>query len=115
MYVRALGEPDGIWQVSVNGGSCARWRPDGRELFYLSPGGALMAAPIVVRDDRSIEVGEIEELFEAKIVRGWSGGGQSHQYDVSRDGERFLINTVVEVPSAPLTLLLNWQRPNTAP
>jgi hypothetical protein len=35
--------------------------------------------------------------------------GANHQYDVSRDGQRFLVNTVDEQSaSTPLTLIVNW-------
>ena len=44
-----------------------------------------------------------------------SGGGRSHQYDVSSGGERFVINTVVATAGAPITLILNWQPPSTTP
>jgi hypothetical protein len=37
-------------------------------------------------------------------------GGSSQAYVVSRDGQRFLMNTVAEVASSsPITLILNWR------
>ena len=33
--------------VSRGGGSAPRWRGDGRELFYLAPGGKLMAVDVI--------------------------------------------------------------------
>jgi hypothetical protein len=34
--------------VSTSGGTYPVWRPAGKELYYLSPAGAMMAAPITV-------------------------------------------------------------------
>jgi hypothetical protein len=44
----AAGAAGGQWQVSTAGGIDPVWRPDGRELYYLNPAGAMMAAPITV-------------------------------------------------------------------
>jgi Tol biopolymer transport system component len=55
VYVRPFSEPGaaaaqtgGQWQVSAAGGIYPAWRPDGKELYYLNPAGAMMAAPIAV-------------------------------------------------------------------
>ena len=48
-------------------------------------------------------------LFRAPI---FSGGAtvSNHYWDVSPDGQRFLINTTsVDEPSSMLTVVLNWQ------
>lgn len=46
-------------------------------------------------------------LFPTRIVGGGADTGQFRQNDVTRDG-RFLINTVLDEASAPITLLMNW-------
>jgi len=46
-------------------------------------------------------------LFPTRILGGAVDNGQGRQYDVTRDG-RFLINTVLDDASAPITLLQNW-------
>ena len=38
----------GQWQVSAAGGIHPLWRSDGKELYYIKPDGAMMAAPITV-------------------------------------------------------------------
>ena len=76
-----------------NGGAYARWRPDGRELFYLGPEGDVTAVSVVARGVGAIGFGTPETLFAVNIAGGGNAGGQSHQYDVSSDGERFLVNT----------------------
>ena len=96
----------GQWQVSTEGGAYPVWRPDGKELYYLNPAGAMMAAPITVTGT-TLAPGAPVVLFPARV----SGGGvdlqQGWQYDVAPDG-RFLINTELESAAAPIALLMNW-------
>jgi hypothetical protein len=49
-------------------------------------------------------------LFATGVIPTPTTG--KHQYAVSADGERFLINTAVEEPTAPITLVLNWKSPD---
>ena len=96
----------GQWQVSTAGGVFARWRRDGRELYYLAPTGAMMAAPIAVTGT-TLAPGAPVALFPTRIVGGGADTGLARQYDVTRDG-RFLINTVLDAAPSPITLLMNW-------
>ncbi len=93
-------------QVSTAGGIMPLWRPDGRELYYLNPGGAMMAVPITVTGP-TLEPGAPMVLFQTHILGGGTDNQQNRQYDVAPDG-RFLINTVLEGTTAPITLLMNW-------
>jgi Tol biopolymer transport system component len=87
-------------QISTNGGSFARWRADGKEIFYLS-NGTLMAAQVSIKAG-SIDVGAIRPL-------GIRVASPHYRYDVSADGQRFLVATPREQgSSAPLTLVQNW-------
>jgi Tol biopolymer transport system component len=119
IYVRPFLEPvaagakgiaaSGQWQVSTGGGLSARWRSDGKEIYYTGPDGRIMAASITTTAT-TLEPGTPVELFQTRIV----GGGADtlgRQYDVARDG-RFLINTVLQDPAAPIVILQNW-RPAT--
>jgi Tol biopolymer transport system component len=110
---RAAGEqtwpaPAAKWQVSTTGGVHPRWRGDGKELFYLS-GDTMMAASVAADADH-FRVGRVERLFDAKPIRPSTATNLPFTvYDVSPDGQRFLINTVHEsAPVAPFTLILNW-------
>ena len=49
-------------------------------------------------------------LFPTRIYGGGANVAQGRSYDVAPDG-RFLINTVLDVDSAPITLLMNWRPP----
>ena len=86
IYVLSFPGGDAKRQVSVNGGQQARWRSDGRELYYVE-GDTLMA--VSVSTESAITLGQPQQLFEAPglvLAVGGTNGG----YDVSADGERFL-------------------------
>jgi len=56
----------------------------------------------------TIEAGTPLPLFVTR-VGGAVQVAHRPQYVVSRDGQRFLMNTLVEEPGAPITLLVNWK------
>ncbi len=98
--------PGGKWQVSTAGGSEPRWRRDGRELFYLAPDGKLMA--VEVQQGPTFEAGVAKPLFQTR-AREHVSSNDTFSYDVSADGQRFLVNTDVgEAISSPLTVVFNW-------
>ena len=96
----------GQWQVSTAGGIHPTWRADGRELYYLNPEGAMMAAPISV-NGATLVPGAPLMLFRTRIAFGGIDAATNRQYDVASDG-RFLINTQLESVAAPITLIQNW-------
>jgi serine/threonine protein kinase len=98
--------PDGgsKLQVSKKGGVGPHWRRDGRELFYYSSDGYLMAVPVL--KGKRLELGSAEPLFE---FRPGNQPTNTAPYTVTADGQRFLVNAIVNVmPRAPLTILINW-------
>ena len=105
----AAGPAAGQWQVSTAGGIHPRWRPDGKELYYIGPNGEMMVAPIAATAT-ALEPGTPVSLFASRIVGGGEDIGLGRQYDVTRDG-RFLINTVLDDASSPITLIQNWKPP----
>ena len=106
VYVRPFPEPDGATPVSTSGGTHPRWRPDGKELFYVAPDGRLMAAPIAAAG-RTLDPGAPVALFTPRFAIGASITQAKPQYVVGRDG-RFLINSAIEQATPPITLVLNW-------
>jgi hypothetical protein len=82
------------------------WRSDGKELYYINPDGAMMAAPIKINGD-TLEPGSPVMLFRTRIFGGGEDIQLAPQYDVTADG-RFLINTLLNEAAAPITLLMNW-------
>jgi Tol biopolymer transport system component len=95
------------WQVSTTGGISARWRRDGKELYYIAPDGTLMAAPIMVTGT-TFEAGPPTALFQTRIVYGGTSlPGIRPEYDVAPDG-RFLINSLAEETTPPIIVIQNW-------
>jgi serine/threonine protein kinase len=99
--VYAVSFPEGKRKVQISnaGGFEPRWRADGKELFYLRPGGTLMA--VDVQPGAGPKVGAPRPLFDFP--------GSAQDYDVAPDGQRFLVNVpVVESNAVPLNLVVNW-------
>jgi serine/threonine protein kinase len=106
IYVAPFPGPGGNWKVSTAGGSEPRWRRDGKELFYVAPDGTIMTAD--VQEGPTFEANLARPLFRVRR-REHISSGDLFSYDVSPDGQRFLVNTDVgEVASNPLTVVLNW-------
>lgn len=87
MYVTSFPEAKGKWQVSNGGGLQPRRRGDGKELFYLSADGKLMAAP--VKTGATFDAGALVVLFQANPKEPVATPEQL-MYDVSKDGQKFL-------------------------
>jgi Tol biopolymer transport system component len=113
VYVRPFPEVDkGKWQASTNGGSCPRWSPDGRELYYLSGDKAVMAVPVQINPTFSL--GTPIKLFQSNYVG--VGATEGVPWDVSRDGKRFLMikeplaTSQSDAAGAPrkINIVLNW-------
>ena len=106
IYVTSFPDAQGRWQVSSGGGEQPRWRGDGKELFYLSSERKIMAAPVTT--GTNFDVGTAVALFQA-TPRPPILVYDLFVYDVSRDGQRFLINTQVkQAEAAPMSVVLNW-------
>ena len=93
----------GRWQVSTTGGLQPKWRSDSKELYYLAPDGRLIA--VTVMTGSLIELGKPQTLFQTQTeaITGFTW----HQYDVSEDGQQFLVNTTGAV-TAPVTVVFDW-------
>ncbi|HJZ82298.1 MAG TPA: hypothetical protein VKD91_18195, partial [Pyrinomonadaceae bacterium] len=104
VYVQSFPSGGGKRQISTNGGIGPRWRGDGKELYYHTPDGALMA--VDVNAGKGFENGAPHKLFE---FRSGNGLITVAPYAPSADGQRFLLNMLVdESGGAPLTVVLNW-------
>jgi serine/threonine protein kinase/Tol biopolymer transport system component len=105
----------GSWPLSTNGGAGPRWRPDGREIYYLGTDGTIMAVD-VASDGDVLEYGTPRPLFATGATLGRRLPG--YVYFDTADGERFLINEPAlagvaldpTAPSAepPITVIVNW-------
>jgi eukaryotic-like serine/threonine-protein kinase len=100
--------PGAKWQISKGGGYYPKWRGDGKELFFYAADGQLMAVPI--QGDAALEIGTPVSLFRPRLLNGPNTGTGFHaQYDVTRDGQKFLLNVPVEdTATPPITVVANW-------
>lgn len=105
VYVEPWSREGVRQRVSVDGGGQPKWRGDGRELFYVTPGGMLMSVGVRVNGDQ-LEVGLPTRLFQ---IAGLATSGETDEYAPSRDGQRFLVKQPTE-QEAGLTLqvLTHW-------
>ena len=108
IYVQPFRRPGQKVRISTEGGIQARWRGDGKELFYLAPDQRLMAVPIQFDAQRNVvDVGTPEALFTTTLA-GIPQDDSGRHYMVSRDGQRFLMDTLREV-TIPITVVLHWE------
>ncbi len=100
VYVTPIDAVGSRRRVSVAGGQTPRWRRDGKELFYMAPNGGVMS--VMVTLGSPLQVAPARQLFvvAARTV--------NDMFDVSPDGQRFLVNTTADRDTAPITVVLNW-------
>jgi len=117
VYVRPFPTGSGKWPVSTDGGAYARWRRDGKELFYVNnisgfSGSPLMAVPIQT-DGSTFRAGLPKALFETQLPAGMRHpGGPANSFAVAPDGQRFLLpraaGSAREPAPSTITVVLNW-------
>jgi Tol biopolymer transport system component len=103
IYVRPFPGPGGKWQVSAGGaGFRPFWRGDGKEIYYPSSDGRMMAAEVSLSGG-TFSVGAVRALFEAQ------SRGMTVLLDVSPNGQKFLVvYNLVEAKSTLVTLVSHW-------
>ena len=102
VYVRPFPGPDKKWPVSTEGGTSPRWNQNGKELFYRN-GNTMMAVDVATRPELALSSPRV--LFEQRYAYGTTLTAAN--YDVSPDGQRFLM--VKDEPGVSrLNLVLNW-------
>ena len=77
----------GHWQVSTAGGTRPLWARSGRELFYVAPTGAIMRVGV----ERGPSWAATTPTLVVKAGYFASGGNAGRTYDISADGQRFLM------------------------
>lgn len=113
LFVAPFPGPGRKVQVSSGSATLPRWRRDGKELFFITSAGSTMTlnAASVTTEGGSIQIGSPMPLFPIDaLATGF------YPYDVSADGQRFLVNSSVTAATVSpkaiaLRLLL---RPGTA-
>jgi Tol biopolymer transport system component/predicted Ser/Thr protein kinase len=103
----------GKWQISTEGGSEPMWRADGKEIFYVALDGTMMAVPIE-SGEGLFRPGAPKPLFQTRLHlldQGQTTDFLTRQYDVTSDGQRYLLNQhVTDATDAPITVVVNWPK-----
>jgi Tol biopolymer transport system component len=90
IYLQRFPATSERWTLSANGGTQPRWRGDGRELYFVSGDGAMMAVPVSL--GAIVTAGTPVKLFDSGIAReNYFYYGGAAMYAPSRDGQRFLV------------------------
>jgi Tol biopolymer transport system component len=106
IYVQPWPPNGEKWQISTNGGNDARWRRDGKEIYFVDTARDLIAASVDTTQD--FKAGATTRLFNTRIA-GPIGLGHRFPYAVSRDGSRFLVYVNEGTDVRPsITVVLNW-------
>ena len=104
IYVKAFPGPGGKWQISTAGGVTPEWRGDGKEIYYLGLDNKVMA--VSVRADSTFHAESPVALFEMQP----SQSPFASNFDVSADGQKFLLNaSAADQGSPPFSLIVNWR------
>lgn len=93
VYVQAYPGPGGKIQISSEGGTDPVWKRNGGELFYRN-GEGMMAVAVATMP--TFKAGRPQELWKGHYSHGMSNscgppGTTSSNYDVTADGQRFLM------------------------
>lgn len=104
IYVQAFPASGSKRQISKGGGTRARWRQDGKELFYISADRNLMA--VEVSAGATFRAGVAQPLFETGISSPFA------RFAVTANGQRFLVPAPIaaEASSSPATVVIDWTR-----
>jgi Tol biopolymer transport system component len=109
VYIVSFPKPDQKRQISTNGGAQPRWRPDGKELYFVAGDGKMMAVDVTT--EPTLSSGTPKLLFDTGLGRASFDG---EDYGVTPDGKRFLLfkplpDQEAEPPRLrPHTLVVNW-------
>jgi eukaryotic-like serine/threonine-protein kinase len=103
IYVASFPDFQNKRQVSNRGGAQGLWRGDGRELYYLTLDGKMMA--VETTGGATLNTGLPKFLFETRLRRPKP---VLDQYAVSADGQRFLVAEPLQRVPKPISVVLNW-------
>ena len=103
VYLTRFPNAGARYQVSLSGGVQPVWSKDGKRLYFLDASQRLTEVDIKADND-AVQVSASKTLFLTSVMSSQNGAG----YDVTREGNRFLLlNWIFDTP-APLTLVMNW-------
>jgi len=105
LYVTSFPGGIGKWQIVTEiVASAGVWQGDGKEIYFISQAGNLMAAS-VQESSGSVAVGEVRPLFRSPFLSGLL----NISFDVDpKDGRRFIGAAAPDTSSLPLNVITNW-------
>jgi Tol biopolymer transport system component len=104
VFVSSSQPGGGRWQISQNGGMEPRWNRNGRELLYVDRENYIVSVA-VHPSAAGFEAGASQRLFQ------FHGAGGFWRYDITPDGERFLVAAPLQDNlTSPVTLITDWTR-----
>jgi len=112
VYVRPFPAGEGEWRISRTGAQQPRWRGDGKELFFVGADGKMIAVEVrpMPGPKPGFDWGTLVPLFDTHIAS--TTFTSAFQYDVTKNGKRFLIavagNNVSGSTHPPLNVVVNW-------
>ena len=108
VIVQPFPDPSrGRWQISTEGGSTPRWRRDGRELYYMDLKGRLMGLSVTTAPEFGIQ--QTTLMVQTTLALPLPTGGGQSPYDVTPDGQRFLVALPLAGSGAtPISVRVNW-------
>ncbi len=107
VYVKPFPNGEGKSRVSIDGGAVPRWSRRGDELFYAA-GNDIIAVPVQTKP--SLVLGQPQKLFSRRPVAADRAEGFYDSYDVSADGQRFVMlqSDERQTTSQKLAIIQNW-------
>jgi Tol biopolymer transport system component len=106
VYVRPLGGEGATVQVSRGGGIHPRWTADGRTIHYWAQPGGIKAVDVDTTSG-SVRAGAPRLVIAVRVAELIDG--RTH-YDVTRDGQRFLLRQPMVAAEPPIGVIVNWMR-----
>ena len=104
VYVRPFMRAGPKIQVSKGGGTHPRWTKNGHELVYVVPAGGVAACGVTL-EENAVRVGASTIVVSSPVLAAVDF--RTH-YDVSPDGQRFLLRRPTAAARPALTVMLNW-------
>lgn len=96
----------GKLQLTSNGAERSRWSGDGKAIYYETRDGSVFEMPVIETDD-SLRPGALQLLFKTSTLGATGFFGTA--WDVTRDGQHFLIKTTgQQTDDATAVIVLNW-------
>ena len=108
VYLAPVQQPGQRKRISTGGGTTPRWSRDGKELFYASADNRAIMR-VQIEPGSTLSTGLPIRLFSIGESPAARDGRRNTIYDVSPDGERFLVSVPANDPgSSRVTVVLNW-------